>query len=387
MAKFLFLFILLLASCSLYVSAQGVGQGTRIDLTSQLGLNNGITGQFAQLFIPNYYQTPSDGKFDLVFHLHSASWTAEDQVYKANANAILFNIHLGGFSSSYQNYFVNQSYFQNILDTVIAILNRNGIISNPQIKHLIVTSFSAGYGGVREILKNSAYYNKINILTLADGLHCNSDSATREIQMQDFLRFAKDARDKLKIMFITHSSILTSGYDNTTQTANYLISGIGSLRAAYSGVDEIGTQYSRCDTGNFHLKGYYGDTANDHLKHLYAMNIMLEGALDILYNQTTGLNEVDLNNYNFTLEQNYPNPFNPNTKISWQTPVSSFITLKVYDVLGNEVATLVDEYKPAGKYEVELNPSSSIKNLSSGIYFYRIQAGSFAQTKKMMVLK
>ena len=89
----------------------------------------------------------------------------------------------------------------------------------------------------------------------------------------------------------------------------------------------------------------------------------------------------------FSLSQNYPNPFNPNTKISWQTPVSSFITLKVYDVLGNEVATLVDEYKPAGKYEVELNPSSSIKNLSSGIYFYRIQAGSFAQTKKMMVLK
>ena len=188
-------------------------------------------------------------------------------------------------------------------------------------------------------------------------------------------------------MFLTHSSILTSGYNNTTQTVNYLISGIGALRAAYSAIDEIGLQYSRCDTGNFHLKGYYGDTANDLLKHLYAMNIILGSALDILYNQTTGLNGVDLNNYNFTLDQNYPNPFNPSTIISWQSPTGSWQTLQVYDILGNEVATLVDEYKLAGKYEVEFNPSSSIKNLASGIYFYRIQAGCFAQTKKMMVLK
>src|SRR3989339_1399031 len=209
MVKKSFLFILLISCFSLHVSAQGVGQGTRIDLNSNLGLNNGTTGQFAQLFIPDYYQAPTDGKFDLVFHLHSASWAAEDQVYKANANVILFNIHLGGFSSSYQNYFMNQSYFQQILDTVTAILNRNEIISNSQINHLIVTSFSAGYAGVREIFKNSTYYDKISALTLADGLHCSSEPATRTIQMQDFLRFAKDARDKLKIMFLTHSSILT----------------------------------------------------------------------------------------------------------------------------------------------------------------------------------
>ncbi|MBK7629451.1 MAG: T9SS type A sorting domain-containing protein [Ignavibacteriales bacterium] len=86
---------------------------------------------------------------------------------------------------------------------------------------------------------------------------------------------------------------------------------------------------------------------------------------------------------NFSLLQNYPNPFNPNTKISWQSPVSGHQTLKVYDVLGNEVATLVNEYKSAGSYEVEFNASS----LSSGIYFYRLNAGSFVQTKKMILIK
>jgi hypothetical protein len=85
----------------------------------------------------------------------------------------------------------------------------------------------------------------------------------------------------------------------------------------------------------------------------------------------------------FILHQNYPNPFNPSTKISWQSPVSGHQTLKVYDVLGNEVASLVNEFRNAGSYEVDFNASS----LSSGIYFYKLQAGSFIQTKKMILIK
>ncbi len=89
----------------------------------------------------------------------------------------------------------------------------------------------------------------------------------------------------------------------------------------------------------------------------------------------------------FSLEQNYPNPFNPSTKIRFSIPnLGSGLTLtvlKVYDILGHEVATLVNEEKPAGVYEVEFNASQ----LSSGIYFYKLQAGSFNQSKKMIVLK
>lgn len=85
----------------------------------------------------------------------------------------------------------------------------------------------------------------------------------------------------------------------------------------------------------------------------------------------------------FVLFNNYPNPFNPSTKISYSIPAMSFITLKVYDVLGNEVATLVNEEKPAGVYEVEF----SADGLTSGIYFYKLQAGSFVETKKMILMK
>jgi hypothetical protein len=85
----------------------------------------------------------------------------------------------------------------------------------------------------------------------------------------------------------------------------------------------------------------------------------------------------------FELSQNYPNPFNPTTKISWQSPVSSWQTLKVYDVLGNEVATLVNEHREAGSYEVEFDASK----LSSGTYLFKLQSGSFVETKKMTLLR
>jgi hypothetical protein len=85
----------------------------------------------------------------------------------------------------------------------------------------------------------------------------------------------------------------------------------------------------------------------------------------------------------FALYQNYPNPFNPSTKISWQSPVGSWQTLKIYDVLGKEVATLVNEFKPAGNYEVEFDATG----LSSGVYFYTLRANDFEYSKSMILMK
>ncbi|MFA6978751.1 MAG: T9SS type A sorting domain-containing protein [Ignavibacteriaceae bacterium] len=87
----------------------------------------------------------------------------------------------------------------------------------------------------------------------------------------------------------------------------------------------------------------------------------------------------------FLLQQNYPNPFNPSTTISYQIPSNNFVTLKVYDVLGNEVATLVNEWKEAGSYSLQF--STSGKLLASGMYFYTLTAGKFTDTKKFILLK
>ena len=85
----------------------------------------------------------------------------------------------------------------------------------------------------------------------------------------------------------------------------------------------------------------------------------------------------------YALGQNYPNPFNPITMIKYQLPANGFVSLKVYDVLGKEVATLVNEYKVAGYYDVEFNAT----NLSSGVYFYKLQAGNFVVTKKLLLTR
>lgn len=89
----------------------------------------------------------------------------------------------------------------------------------------------------------------------------------------------------------------------------------------------------------------------------------------------------------YELTQNYPNPFNPTTKISYSLPVASKVSLKVYDILGKEVTTLVNDFKSAGRYDINFDTSSNGLSLSSGVYFYRLQAGDFVKTNKMILLK
>ena len=85
----------------------------------------------------------------------------------------------------------------------------------------------------------------------------------------------------------------------------------------------------------------------------------------------------------FLIAQNYPNPFNPTTTIRYEIPEVSFVTLKIYDILGSEVTTLVNDKKPAGEYKISFDGTG----LPSGVYFYQFKAGPFIQTKKMILLK
>ena len=98
---------------------------------------------------------------------------------------------------------------------------------------------------------------------------------------------------------------------------------------------------------------------------------------------TVDIDETPYAPTSYSLSQNYPNPFNPSTKISYNIAMVGIVSLKIYDILGREVSTLVNEEKPAGKYEVNFNAS----NLASGVYFYQIKAGDFVQSKKMILLK
>lgn len=107
------------------------------------------------------------------------------------------------------------------------------------------------------------------------------------------------------------------------------------------------------------------------------------GTTENTLGETVGVND-DINaSVNFTLSQNYPNPFNPSTLIRYSIAENSIVTIKVYDAIGKEVATVVNEQKPTGVYEINFNASG----LSNGVYFYRLKAGNFQSVRKMIVLK
>jgi hypothetical protein len=175
------------------------------------------------------------------------------------------------------------------------------------------------------------------------------------------------------------SAYIYFGGNAMDNTSDVIMSGETTGDAFGSSVSTAGdvNKDGYCDV----LVGAYGNDAGR--AHIY-----------LIY-QSVNYVDVDIIINNYSLKQNYPNPFNPSTKIRFTiSPARTelyaggdlrFTILKVYDVLGNEVATLVNEEKPAGNYEVEF----SINNLqlTSGVYFYRLKAGEYLETKKMILLK
>ncbi|MEJ5263593.1 MAG: T9SS type A sorting domain-containing protein [Ignavibacterium sp.] len=175
-----------------------------------------------------------------------------------------------------------------------------------------------------------------------------------------------------RVAFVSKGSSDTVFYKSTTNIASFSTSKTQVSRVRYSSTNIIP---SVCGFSSYPAGGFNGGV-------IYAGL----GPTGLYFNSSNLVTDVEDNFIsleNYALYQNYPNPFNPTTKIVWQSPVSGWQTLKVYDILGNEVATLVNEYKNAGRNEVEFDASK----LSSGLYIYTLRSGSFISSKKMMLIK
>ena len=151
-----------------------------------------------------------------------------------------------------------------------------------------------------------------------------------------------------------------SGFTGTSRS----VDAIGTAISGY------GTQFSACWTGSY--TGTSGTQGNFSVVRLTADSTVI-----------VGVNEPGIVPAEYKLNQNYPNPFNPSTKISFGIPVSEFVTLKIYDVMGREVASLINESLKPGIYETQWNAG----NNASNIYFYKLTAGNFIETKRMTLVK
>jgi len=184
-----------------------------------------------------------------------------------------------------------------------------------------------------------------------------------------------------------------------------IIDSAGVLFVWHSSQPQIMGYWFEMDTTNQFTSSFIDSTLNDtsyifddlqtnksYWWRVKAYNISGWSTFSEVWNFTTNIVSVDNDDeipLEFSLLQNYPNPFNPTTNIGFRIADRGFVSLKVYDVLGNEVATLVNEELPAGEYKIEFDAIGTSRDLSltSGIYFYKLNAGSFSQTKKMLLLK
>jgi len=158
-----------------------------------------------------------------------------------------------------------------------------------------------------------------------------------------------------------------------------------TIAGPFSGISTVWSQFcidlSTYIDSTISIGFYFTSTREAEDNGWYLDDIRIEGIVaEIEENQNTIPSE-------YMVSQNYPNPFNPSTKIKYHLPDAGFITIGIYDVLGNEIATIVNEEKPAGSYEINFSAKGGANYLSSGIYFYKLQAGSFVETKKMILMK
>jgi len=193
--------------------------------------------------------------------------------------------------------------------------------------------------------------------------------------------FCISAGDFLIKRLQSHPNVKVFGKTSSTAFASSHNIQLGSFRVDYA-----------------YLNGFSEENPDQYLTHLemdvdYEVSFtpddvrngddtVVKTAIEWIVN-STNLKETTSGYLTYELLNNYPNPFNPSTTIRFSIPLRNNVTMKVFDILGNEIATLINEDKPAGSYEVEWNASE----LTSGIYFYQLRAGNFIETRKMILLK
>ena len=239
--------------------------GRRVDLKSLKG---------ARLFIGPRVN-PNSG-VPLLIHFHGTPWLIEQHVANHSPRAALITVQLGAGSGVYRRPFEQAELFQTLLREAAAELHLQRGWSS-----ITLSGFSAGYGAVREILRQKDNFALVNNVLLLDGMHTSyvpegkplaDGGAIDASGLDSFIAFAKEAVAGRKRFVFTHSEIFPGTYASTTECGDYLLSQLNLKRRADLRQGPMGMQQlSAIDAGNFHLRGYAGNTAPDHIDHLQAM--------------------------------------------------------------------------------------------------------------------
>jgi hypothetical protein len=228
------------------------------------------------LYIPTFFH-PEDGKYDLIVHFHGLAAAQESNVERAHVNAIVATINLGVGSGPYENAFRDGWTFPHLLKLVGKEIAKSGRADGAKLGRIALSAWSAGYGSVSAILRVPSNANRIDALLLADGLH--SDYANERRHVVDdgpLAKYAKVANAAIhgdKLFALTHSSITTTGYPNTTETIGELLKLVSVEKEPMVADGPRGMlEIYESHRGDFHVKGFLGTGVKDHIDHIWGMN-------------------------------------------------------------------------------------------------------------------
>ncbi len=227
----------------------------------------------ATLFVPEGYR-PHDGVVDVVLHLHGAPRVIEAALVESKWPVVLIEFNRKGLSSVYSAPFRDPKLFPMLLDGTLNAIKEAKLAETPKLGRVAVSSFSAGFGGVRELLKVPEHFERIDTLILADSLYCGyeGDPALHKVNpklMAGFRRFAIEAAAGKKTMVVTHSSQVPEGYASTTETADDLIRTVdGKASPARLDRGNGWVQVREVRNGGLTILGFEGTGPEDHMRHL-----------------------------------------------------------------------------------------------------------------------
>jgi hypothetical protein len=231
-----------------------------------------IALKLGTLFLPDS-QPAGDGRLFLHFH----GGTLASEVAAAKASVAVISVPLGSGSSTYAKPFADPKIFADLLEEAEAKAGR-------KFEHVGLTGWSAGYGAVRAILKVPQHYDRVEFVVLLDGLHAGYKGGKpgpkeSEILADDlavFAQFAKDAALGKMQFVLTHSEIFPGTYASTTETADWLLGQLKLKRTPVLRWGPMGTQIlSETKEGRFHLLGFAGNSAPDHVDILHSLPELL----------------------------------------------------------------------------------------------------------------
>jgi hypothetical protein len=231
----------------------------------------------AELYVPTFFH-PVAGKYDLVIHFHGIPALQEENFERAQINAVVVSVNMGIASDAYSNAFRAPGSFASFLDATQKVLDKTGRAPNATAGRIALEAWSAGFASVGAILKQSGVAERVDAVLLADGPHSMYDAPHHiyEPGMEKWVHFAEASMRGEKLFALTHSSIQTIGYPSTTETIGELLREANVDKTPTQAIGPRGMrQIYASDQGNFHVAGYEGTTAKDHIDHIKGMSDLL----------------------------------------------------------------------------------------------------------------